>query len=144
MSEENKALVRRWFDEVLTRGNLQQVDELFAPNYILHGPSISQEVHGREGIRQYVATYRAAFPDAHFTVEDQIAEQDMVVTRWTARGTHQGELEGIAPTGNQVKIASLVISRIAGGKIAEDLTNFDALGLMQQLGVIPPPEQAGA
>ena len=124
MSEENKALVRRWFDEVLTRGNLQQVDELFAPNYILHGPSISQEVHGREGIRQYVATYRAAFPDTHFTVEDQIAEQDMVVTRWTARGTHRGEFLGITPTGSWTTITGIEFDRIIDGMIDEAWVSY--------------------
>ncbi len=119
MSEDNKALVRRWFDEVLTRGNLQQVDELFSSNYILHGPGVSQEVHGREGIKRYVATYRAAFPDVCFTVEDQIAEQDMVVTRWTARGTHRGEFLGIAPTGSWMTMTGIEFDRIIGGMIDE-------------------------
>src|ERR687883_641116 len=142
MSEENKALVRRWFDEVLTRADLQQVDELFAPNYILHGPSISQEVHGREGIRQYVATYRAAFPDAHFTVEDQIAEQDMVVTRWTARGTHEEEFMGVAPTGKRVTVMGMDIIRVADGEILDYWGEFDVMGMLRQLGITLPSERA--
>ena len=97
MAEGNKALVRRWLDEVLTQGNLWRVDELFAPNYVLHDPSFPQEVHGREGIRRYVAASRAAYPDACFVIEDQIAERDMVPTRWTARGTHRGSLRGYRP-----------------------------------------------
>src|SRR5919199_2849531 len=101
-AEENKAVTRRFLEEVFTAGNLKLVDELFAPDYVLHDPSVPQEVRGPEGMRQYVAMYRAAYPDTHFTIEDQIAEGDEVVTRWVGRGTHQGELMGIAPTGRSV------------------------------------------
>jgi len=94
MAEGNKALVRRWLDEVLSQGNLWRVDELFAPNYVLHDPSFPQEVHGREGIRRYVAASRAAYPDACFVIEDQIAERDMVATRWTARRAPTGGVCG--------------------------------------------------
>lgn len=94
MAEGNKALVRRWLDEVLTQGNLRRVDELFAPNYALHDLSFPQEVHGREGIRRYVAASRAAYPDACFVIEDQIAERDTVATRWTARRAPTGGVCG--------------------------------------------------
>ena len=124
MAEENKALVRRWLDEVLTRGNLRRVDELFAPNYVLHDPSFPYEVHGREGVECYVATYRAAYPDACFTVEDQIAEGDMVVTRWTACGTHQGEFLGMPPTGSRVTITGIEFDRIFDGKIDEAWVSY--------------------
>ena len=94
MAEGNKALVRRWLDEVLTQGNLRRVDELFAPDYALHDLSFPQEVHGREGIRRYVAASRAAYPVACFVIEDQIAERDMVATRWTARRAPTGGVCG--------------------------------------------------
>jgi steroid delta-isomerase-like uncharacterized protein len=124
MAEGNKALVRRWLDEVLTQGNLRRVDELFAPNYVLHDPSFPQEVHGREGIRRYVAASRAAYPDACFVVEDQIAERDMVVTRWTARGNHRGEFLGTPPTGSWVTITGIEFDRIVGGKIDEAWVSY--------------------
>ncbi len=124
MAEENKILVRQWLDEVLTRGNLRRVDELFAPHYVLHDPGTSHEVHGREGIKRYVATYRAAYPDACFAVEDQLSERDMVVTRWTARGTHQKELFGIPPTGSWVTITGIEFDRVVGGKIDEAWVSY--------------------
>ena len=93
MSEQNKAQVRRVIEEVYNRGDLGVVDEVAASDLVIHASS--QEIHGREGAKQYVAALRAGFPDLHFTVEDQIAEGDMVVTRWTARGTHTGEFQGI-------------------------------------------------
>lgn len=143
MSEENKALVRREIEEVFNRGNLDAAEELYAPDYVGHDPTEPEDIRGLEGARQYAAVFRSAFPDLQATVEDQVAEGDRVATRITVRGTHQGELEGIAPTGNRVEIVGIFISRIEGGKIVEDWTNYDALGLMQQLGVIPEPEQPG-
>ena len=124
MAEENKILVRQWLDEVLTRGNLRRVDELFAPHYVLHDPGASREVHGREGIKRYVATYRAAYPDACFAVEDQLSERDMVVTRWTACGTHQKELFGIPPTGSWATITGIEFDRVVGGKIDEAWVSY--------------------
>jgi steroid delta-isomerase-like uncharacterized protein len=144
MSEANKALVRREMEEVFDRGNLDAADELYAPDYVIHDPTSPEDIRGVEGARQFAATYRQAFPDFQATVEDQVAEGDKVATRFTARGTHHGELEGIAPTGNRVEVTGINISRIAGGKIAEEWTNYDALGLMQQIGAVPSPEDAEA
>jgi steroid delta-isomerase-like uncharacterized protein len=124
MAEENKILVRRWLDEVFTQGDLRRVDELFAPNYVLHDPSVPREMHGREGIKRYVAAYRAAYPDACFAVEDQMAEGDMVVTRWTAHGTHQGEFLGIPPSGSRVTMSGIEFDRIVGGKIDEAWVSY--------------------
>jgi steroid delta-isomerase-like uncharacterized protein len=141
MSEENKAIVRREHEEIWnSQGNLDAADEIYAPNYIGHDPTLPEDIRGVEAARQFAAMYRSAFPDLEFTIEDQIAEGDKVATRLTVRGTHQGELEGIAPTGNRVEITGIVISRIAEGKIAEDWSNFDALGMLQQIGAIPPLE----
>ena len=138
--QENKAITRWFLEEIFAGGNLELVDELFAPNFVLHDPSIPQEVRGPEGIRQYITMYRTAYPDTHFTVEDQIAEGDRVVTRWTGQGTHQGELMGIPPTGTRVTVTGIEADRIAGGKIEETWVSYDALGMMQQLGVASSPQ----
>ncbi len=124
MLEENKALVRQWLDEVFTQGNLRRVDELFAPGYVLHDPGILREVHGRGGIKQYVAMYRAVYPDIRFVVEDQMAEGDKVVTRWTACGTQWREFLGIPPTGSSVSITGIEFDRIIDGKIDEAWVSY--------------------
>ncbi len=141
MSEQNKMLVRRTLEEVYSQGHLAVVDELVASDFVIHTPS--EEIRGPEGTKQFVAALRTAFPDIHFTVEDQIAEGDTVVTRWTARGTHTGEFQGLPPTGKQVRLAGTDIDRIADGKAVECWANVDELGLMRQLGVLPTPGQVG-
>jgi steroid delta-isomerase-like uncharacterized protein len=133
--EANKALEHRVFEEIWNQGLLEVADEIFAPDAILHLGT--DELQGPEGFKQYVAGYRAAFPDIHWTVEDQIAEGEMVVTRLTGTGTHQGEIMGIPPTDLQVTATAIATVRIAEGKIQESWTSWDALGLMQQLGVMP-------
>lgn len=133
--EANKALEHRVFDEIWNQGLLDVADEVFAPDAILHLGT--DEVQGPEGFKQYVAGYQAAFPDIQWTVEDQVAEGDIVVTRLTGTGTHQGELMGIPPTGLKVTATAIATVRIAGGKIVESWSSWDALGLMQQLGAMP-------
>ncbi len=140
-TEENKALSRRFIEEVWNQGKLAVIDELVAPNYVDHDPT--GPIHGPEGMKQFVSMYLAAYPDTHFTIEDQIAERDTVVTRWTARGTHKGPLMGIPPTGKQVTVTGISIDRVVNGKLVEDWSNYDALGMMQQLGVVPAPGQPG-
>jgi steroid delta-isomerase-like uncharacterized protein len=142
MSEENKALVRRSFEEVFNQGNLDAVEEIFASDYVLHDPTSPEEIRGIEGMRGYVSMYRTAFPDLQQSIEDQFAEGEKVATRLIGRGTHQGELLGIAPTGNRVEAPGIVINRISGGKIAESWANYDMMGMMQQLGAIPAPGQS--
>jgi len=133
--EANKALERRVFEEIWNQGLLDVADEVFAPDSILHLGT--DDVQGPEGFKEYVAGYRAAFPDIHWTVEDQIAEGEMVVTRLTGTGTHQGELMGIPATGLPITATAIATVRIAQGKIQESWSSWDALGLMQQLGVMP-------
>lgn len=135
MSEQNKTLVRRVIEEVYNQGNLAVADELAASDLRIH--MTSQEIRGREGAKQYVAALRAGFPDLHITIEDQIAEGDRVVTRWTARGTHTGQFHGIPPTAKQVRVAGTDIDRIADGKTVECWSHVDELGMLQQLGAIP-------
>ncbi len=141
MSEQNKALVRRVIEEVYNQGNLAAADELAASDLVIHLPS--QAIHGREGAKQYVATLRSGFPDIHFTIEEQLAEGDRVMTRWTAHGTHLGEFQGIPPTGKRVRVTGTEVDRIANGKTVECWSNVDELGMMQQLGVVPTPQPAG-
>jgi len=135
--EENKTMDRRFYEEVWNGGNLAVVDEFVAANYVDHDPQPTGALEGVEGIKQSVTMYRTAFPDAHFTIEDQIAEGDLLVTRWRARGTHQGPLMGIPPTGKPAMVTGISITRWASGKVVEGWTNFDALGLLQQLGAVP-------
>ena len=137
MSEHNKAIVRRLIEEVWNKGNLSVVDELFTPNYEHHDPSTPDFGRGPESERKRATLYRNAFPDVRLTVEDIIAEGETVVTRWSCRATHKGELSGIAPTGKQINISGVTVARLSNGKFAETYVNWDALGLMQQLGVVP-------
>ena len=141
MSEENKALVRRWFEELFNQENLSVADEIVAQDHVAHDPVLPDLPAGPEGDKQVVNLYHGAFPDASITVEDQIAEGDRVATRWTGRGTHQGELMGVPASGNRVEITGMTINRLSGGKIAESWTNYDAMGMMQQIGAVPSPGQ---
>jgi steroid delta-isomerase-like uncharacterized protein len=134
---ENKAIVRRWFEEVWNKGNLDAVDELVAATVVSEIPG-EPEVRGPEAWRQQVSSTRAAFPDLAFTIEDQIAEEDKVATRWTLRGTHQGEFMGVPATGKQVTVTGISITRYANGKNVGSWNEMDLLGLMQQLGAIAP------
>lgn len=137
MSDANKNVIRRVFEEVWNKGNVAVADELFTPNYAHHDPSTADQGHGPEGEKKRANLYRSAFPDLHFTIEEVIADGDKVVARYSARGTHKGELNGIAPTGKSTNVSGVTIVRIANGKIAESWVNWDALGLMRQLGVVP-------
>jgi steroid delta-isomerase-like uncharacterized protein len=135
-SEQNKAIVRRAFEEPW-KGNLAVVDELVAGDYVGHDPASPEPLRGPAGVKEFISTYRAAFPDARITVKQQLAEGDLVATRWAGRGTHEGELQGIRPTGRQVTVSGVTISRLSGGKIVEEFQNWDTLGMLQQLGAIP-------
>jgi steroid delta-isomerase-like uncharacterized protein len=137
MSEHNKAIVRRLVEELWNKGNLSVADELFAPNYEHHDASTLDFGRGPESEKKRATLYRTAFPDIQLTMEEVIAEGEIVMTRWSCRGTHKGDLSGIAPTGKQINISGVTIARLANGKMAESWVNWDALGLMQQLGVVP-------
>ena len=144
LSETNKTLSRRFFEEVFGKGKLNVLDEIIVKDHINSGPANPPGLPaGLEGTKQLVNVYRNAFPDVHFTIDEQIAEGDKVVTRWTAHGTHQGELVGIPATGKSSTVTGIALDRIVNGKIAESWGIFDQFGMMQQLGVIPVPELAG-
>jgi predicted ester cyclase len=141
MSAENKALVRRFYDEI-DRGNLAAMDEIVAEDYLDHSPPpFPERSPGREGLKQSFKLFLEATPGYH-KIDDQVAEGDKVVTRLTAYGTHMGDLPGIPRTGNKLEISAIVIHRIANGKLAEKWSSKDALGYMQQLGVMLASERS--
>jgi len=140
MSEENKALARRSWEIV---DNLDTIEEIYAPDVVWHEPD--QEVRGIDEARQFVTTYKTALPDLNITVEDVVGEGDKAVTRWTVRGTHQGEVEEFGPpTGRQVELKGITIHRIDGGKIVEEWEAYDNLSILQQLGLVAEHEQASS
>ena len=139
MSEANKALVRRVLEEGFTKHNAAIFDELL-PDCIFHSPGVG-ELRGY-AYRQFLGAVLAAFPDGRWTIEDQVAEGDKVVTRWTFNGIHRGNLMGIAPSGRLVTTSGVMIDRIVRGKIAEEWEESDTLGMMQQLGAVPPMVKA--
>jgi steroid delta-isomerase-like uncharacterized protein len=136
MSEGNKFIIRRSFEELWNKGNLSLADDLFTPNYAHHDPSTPDFGRGPESEKKRATLYRTAFPDLQLTIEDIIAEGQTVMARWSCRGTHKGDLSGIAPTGKQVTISGVSIARFTNGKMVEGWVNWDALGLMRQLGVV--------
>jgi steroid delta-isomerase-like uncharacterized protein len=135
-SERNRGIVRRAFEEPW-KGELEVVDELIAGDYVGHDPASPEPLRGPGGVKAFISTYRRAFPDARITVEEQLAEGELVATRWIGRGTHRQELMGIEPTGKQVIVSGLTISRLAEGKIVEEWQNWDTFGMLQQLGAVP-------
>lgn len=142
-AEENKAILSRAYEEAFNQKNLDALDEVIASDMTDHDPAPGQ-APGLEGAKQYFSSLHSAFPDLHVNVEDMIAEEDKVAARVSVSGTHQGELMGIDPTGNRVTITGIDLVRVTDGKIVEHWANFDDLGMMQQLGVIPEPGQAGS
>jgi steroid delta-isomerase-like uncharacterized protein len=120
---------------VWNKRNIAAADQLIAPNYVAHDPATPGDISGIAGFRRFFNQYTSAFPDQRFTIEDLIAEGDRIVTRWVVEGTHTGALPGIPATGKRVRVTGTTVSRVENGKVAEDYIQWDALGLMQQLGV---------
>ena len=138
MSDQNKGLARRAIEEVYSGNNLDAAEEIYSPDFVDHDPATPEEMRrGPEGVRKQAAMYGGAFSDLQMTVEAQLAEGDLVTTRWSARGTHDGELMGVPGSGNSVSISGITVGRVADGKIVEEWTNWDGLGLMQQIGAMP-------
>ncbi len=144
-ADENRAVARRYFEGV-NQGSLAYLDEVCARDIVLNFPGLPGPVHGVEGVRQVFTTYLTAFPDMHQTVEAMLAEGDRVAVRWRAQGTQTGPLAGpggsLPATGRQAIVTGINIVRIADGRIVEDSSEFDALGMLQQLGAVPTPGQA--
>jgi steroid delta-isomerase-like uncharacterized protein len=138
---QNKTIARRFNEEVWGTGDQATLEELLDPDFVDHDALPGQEP-GREGHKQLLAAFHSAFPDLNVTTEDIVTEGEKVVSRWTARGTHHGELLGIAPTGNGVTIKGIDVLRVAEGRIVERWSQVNSLEMMQQLGAVPTPEQS--
>lgn len=136
-ADEPKAVIRRYF-AALDTGDRATLDQLIAPDYRFHMAGAPGPLN-REGFYEFAAAFYRAFPDLRHEIEDQVAEGARVVTRMTARGTHQGDFQGLAPTGRRAAVDAVNVSRVADGRVVESYALFDALGLLQQLGAIPAP-----
>jgi len=135
--KENKDATKRFWEEIFNGKKLNLIDDFFTDDYIYHGAA-SQDVRGRENLKGFLTMYFNAFPDLHVEIEDIFGEGDKILSRAMCRGTHQGQLMGILPTGKQIAIRVICADRFAGRKIAESFELPDLFGMMQQLGVIPP------
>lgn len=140
--EENNAVAVRFFDSAWNRGDLAVVDELVTPDSVDYSTLHGEPEHGTESFKGIITMFRAAFPDIHLTIDDEIYAGDKVVHRWTLRGTHQGPLMGAPATGKKVAFTGTTIVQMKGGKIAARWSNLDMLGLLQQLGLAPAPQAA--
>jgi steroid delta-isomerase-like uncharacterized protein len=134
--EQNKAAIQRFVERAINQHNVDEFDDYYSPDLVDHAlpPNIPQGLAGR---KLFAATFFAAFPDMHITIEDLVAEGDKVVARQSARGTHQGELMGIPPTGKQITITGMFAFRFENGRMVEQWELFDQMSMMQQLGVLP-------
>jgi steroid delta-isomerase-like uncharacterized protein len=145
MATDNKVLDRRILEDVWNGRHVEVLDELLAPDFTFHDPQSPFPVKGAEAYKQFVRYYLGAFPDLHFTIEHQISDGESVMTRWSCTGTHKGDLRDIPATGRPIALTGITCARISGGRFVEGWSNWDALGMLQQLGVIPaqqPVEQA--
>jgi steroid delta-isomerase-like uncharacterized protein len=134
---DNKSIVRRLYEEVWNQRHLEVAGEIISPSHAIHDNHLPDAGIGPEAYQRNVVRFVAAFPDLRFTVEDMVAENDKVVAFWVITGTHRGEFRGIAPTNVKISVEGITINHVSGGKIMDAFVNYDALGLMQQLGVVP-------
>jgi steroid delta-isomerase-like uncharacterized protein len=144
LEETNTALVRRYFDEIMNKGNRDAIDELIAPGCIFTIPTLPDPFYGPDGYENLVHLLRTAFPDLLFKIEDELAEGDTVVDRWTATGTSRGPFNGEPPTGRTFLIDGIGWYRLKGGQFVENRLNEDTLGLLTQIGSLPAPSAPGA
>lgn len=141
MTEINKAVARRWFEEVWNQGAEHVIDELYAKDAITHGIGESEpDLHGPADFKPFVRNLRNSFPDLHMSIEDSVAEGDMVVVRVLMEGTHKGDGLGVPPTGRRVRVTGLVMARMVNGQMVEGWNNWDQLGLLRQIGALPGME----
>ena len=136
LEERNKNLVRQAAEEIYNKGNYALIDEIVSNDFVIHSLNPNKEIHGREGARKFAIALRTAFPDIKFIIKDQFAEGDKVVTHFMAEGTHQGNFEGVPPTGKSFKVSAIDIDYIKNGKVSDCWSNLDELSLLQQLGIV--------
>jgi steroid delta-isomerase-like uncharacterized protein len=137
MSAQNKALVRRWFEQVWNKGRAETIDELLSDRSVVHG--LGPDLHGPAGFKEFHTAYRDAFPDITVQIEHMIADDDLVAVHWTATGTHKGGGLGMAATGKPVKFSGMALVRVEGNKFVEGWNSLDQLGMLQQIGVVTLP-----
>ncbi len=142
MSSDNKAIILRLYAEVWNKRKLEVIEEIISPSHALQAPTLSGASVGPQAYKSQVALFLAGYPDLRFTVEDTVVEKDRVVACWTFSGTHEGDFMGVPATNRRVSVDGMTIHHIAGGKIMDSYSNWDALGMMQQLGVVPAFGQA--
>lgn len=142
VTDDNKALFNRWFNEVWNKGHYEVAAEVISPDFIVHGAGGQDVKQGPAGVADLIKTWRDAFPDGEMIIDDLIAEGDLVVARLTWNGTQTGEFYGIAPSGNKVSVTSIGIDRITDGMIVEGWGEVNMLLMMQQLGVAPGPDDS--
>ena len=138
MSSENKALVRKWFQEVWNRGSVAAIDEMLTADAVVHGLGPA-DLRGPAGFKPFHAAYRDAFPDVVVEINEIIDEGHIVAVRWTGTGTHQGSGLGIPPTGKRAHFTGMTFLKVHHGQLVEGWNNFDQLGMLQQLGVVNLP-----
>lgn len=139
LTETTTERIDRVWEEAIEDGEMGVVDEVLASDYVLHTPAAPEPIRGRDGFKEYKRTLRRAFPDLSVTVEDRVVGEEAVVDRYTMRGTHEGEFQGIAPTGTEVAFTGLIVHYLADGEVTENVVEFDVFGLMRQLGAVDAP-----
>ena len=137
MSDNKRTLVEEFFREVCNGRKLALADNLFSPDHEYHDPTSPWVGRGPQGMKDLISAYQTGFPDAHWSIEEILVAGDVVITRWTGRGTHKRELMGIAPMGKSVIVQGIWIHKVDGDRIVQSWNIWDALGMMQQLGVVP-------
>jgi steroid delta-isomerase-like uncharacterized protein len=139
MPADNRAIILRLYEEVWNKRKIELIKEIISPSHALHAPNISGSSMGPEAYKRQLLLFVAGYPDLQFTIEDTIAEKDKVVACWTITGTHKGDFMGVPATNKKVSVDGVTIHHLTNGKIMDSYSNWDALGMMQQLGAISSP-----
>ncbi len=137
-TDRSNSLIRRIFEEAFNQGNLAVVDELLSPDHFAH-TAFGGAPNGPGGLKWLIAMFHSAFPDLQCTIEDEIREGNKLAAHWTIRGTHKGSFLGNPPTGRSVKVQGIIFARTENGRMVEDWTLIDQIGILRQLGLVPPP-----
>jgi steroid delta-isomerase-like uncharacterized protein len=140
MASENEAVVRRNIDEAWNGGRFEVLDETVAEHYVRHESALPRTVHGRAELKETIRRYRDAFPDLNLVIEDMVSSGDLVTTRWSASGTHRGDLMGLGATNKRSVVTGLNLSRFLDGKVTEEWSEWNEAAMLRQLGVLPERE----
>jgi steroid delta-isomerase-like uncharacterized protein len=138
-TDHTDSLIQQLFEEAFNQGHLDVVDEVLTPDYFTHN-AFGGTPNGPKALKWLITMFRTAFPDLHCTIEDEITQGNKVAVHWTMCGTHRGLFLGNPPTGRQIEVQGMIFGRIENGRIVEDWTLIDQIGILQQLGLVPPPK----